>query len=57
MGVHIGDKKLVIITELKTIHLNLTKKTDNSLKHETDSIIRHKRFLVEERTKNEIKQL
>ena len=52
MGVHIGDKKLVIITEGKTIHLILTKKTDNSLKHETDSTLRHKRILVEERTKN-----
>ena len=54
---HIYDNKFVMITEPKTIHFNLTKKTDNRLKYETDSIIRHNGFLDEQRIKIKIDQL
>ena len=53
MGVYINDNKFVI-TETKTILCNLTKKVDNSLKHENNFIIKHNRFLDEHRTENEI---
>ena len=57
MGVSIYDNKLVIITEIKTIRFNLTKTTDNSLKHETEFIIKSNEFLAEQRTKKETDQL
>ena len=46
IGVYIDDSKLVRITEPKTIHFNLTKKVDNSLKYEIDSIIKPMNFLL-----------
>ena len=39
MGLHIGNKKRVIITEPKTIHFDLSKDVDNKLEHEIDYII------------------
>ena len=49
MEVYIGENKLVIITEPRSISFNLTNKADNSLKHKIDSIIKHNEFLNEER--------
>ena len=40
MGVHVGDKKYLIITEPKTIHFDLSIDGDNNLKHRTDFIIK-----------------
>ena len=57
MGVYIDDTKLVIITEPISTGLNLTKKVNNSLKHEIDSIIRYNGYLAKERIKNEIERL
>ena len=54
MGVHIYDNKLVIIAEPKTIRFSLTRKTDNSLNHETDSIAKYNEFLVKQTIKKEI---
>ena len=56
MGVIINDNKLVTITEPKTIHFDLPKKIDSSLKHETDFLIKHNEFLAEDTIKNEISQ-
>ena len=50
MGVYIADNKLVIIREPKSICLNLTKKVDDSIKHEIDSVINAMGF--QNRTKN-----
>ena len=36
MGEYIDDTKLVIITELRSICFDLTRKADNSLKYEND---------------------
>ena len=36
MGVHIGDNKLVITTEPKTIHFDLLRNVGNILKHEIE---------------------
>ena len=57
MGVHIEDNKLVIITEPKTIHFNLSKNFDNSFKYEISFIINHKKHLAEHAIKNKISQL
>ena len=56
MGVIINDNKLATITEPKTIHFDLPKKIDNSLKHEIDFLIKHNEFLAEDTIKNEISQ-
>ena len=56
MGVIINDNKLVTITEPKTIHFDLPKKIDSSLKHETDFLVKHNEFLAEDTIKNEISQ-
>ena len=39
MRVYVDDNKLVIITNPKTSSFNLTKKVDNSLKHDNKFII------------------
>ena len=44
MGVHVEENKLVIITEPKTTHFDWPRDITNSLKHETDSIIKHYEF-------------
>ena len=38
--VHIEDNKLVIITETKTVHFDLSEDVDNNLKYEIDFIIK-----------------
>ena len=57
MGVHIDSNKLVIITEPKAIHFDLSKDVDNNLKHEIDFIIKHNELLAEHAIKNWINQL
>ena len=52
MGVHIGDDKLVIITEPKTIRFSLSKDVDNNLKYEVYFIIKDDEFLAEDTIKN-----
>ena len=37
---HTGDNKLVITTESKTVHFDLSKIVGNNLKHEIDFIIK-----------------
>ena len=54
---YIDDSKFVIIAEPKTICFNLTKKVDNSRKHEINSIIKHNEFLTEHKLDNKISQL
>ena len=54
MGVHIYDKKLPITAEPKTIRFSLTKKIDDSLKYETDSIVKCNYFLAKQKIKKEI---
>ena len=41
MRVHIGDNKLVIISELKTMYFDLPKDVGKNVKHKTDFIINH----------------
>ena len=38
--VHTEDNKLVIITETKTVHFDLSEDVDNNLKYEIDFIIK-----------------
>ena len=57
MEEYIDDNKLVLFTEPKTICFNLTKKVDNSLNYEIDSIIKHNEIFAEYRIKNEISRL
>ena len=52
MGVINNDKKLVIITETKTIHSDLTKDVSNNLTHEIDFILKHNQVLAEHTIKN-----
>ena len=54
MGVKIEDNKLVIITESKTIHIDLPKDVGNELRHEIDSIMKHLEFLANHTIKNEV---
>ena len=54
MEVYIDGNKLVLFIEPKIICFNLTKKVDNSLKHEIDCLIKHNEFFAEHRIKNEI---
>ena len=56
MRVYNDDNKFVKIIELNTIRFSLTKKVDNSLKQETNFIIKHNGILVEHTTKNGISQ-
>ena len=49
-------KKLVIITEPKTISFDLTKKVDNSLKYEADHM-KHNGFLAEHKIKKKTERL
>ena len=46
MRVYNDDNELVKITELNTIRFSLTKKVDNSLKQETNFIIKHNGILI-----------
>ena len=57
MGVSIDGNKLVIITEPKTINLDLPNDVGKNLKLEIDSIIRHNEFFGGHRIENGIKQL
>ena len=57
MGVHSKNNKLVIITEPKSFHFDLPKDGGKSLKHETDSTIKHNEFLAEHTIKSEISRL
>ena len=52
MSVYIDDNKLVIMTEPKTIHFNMTKNVDNNLKHGTDDIRKCNEILPEHVIKN-----
>ena len=52
MGVHNGDNKLAITTELKNIRFNLTKK----IKHDIDHIIKQS-ISSQRKNNNEIEQL
>ena len=56
MRVYNDDNKFVKIIELKTIRFSLTKKVDNSLKQETNFIIKHNGILIEYTSKNDISQ-
>ena len=53
-GVVIKDNKLVITTEPKTIHFDLSKDVDNNLKHEINFIIKNKKFAAEYTIKTEM---
>ena len=53
-GMHVEDNKLVIITKPKTIHFDLSKDVDNSLKYETDFIIKHIKLLAEHTIKTKL---
>ena len=57
MGMYIDDKRLLIITELKTVHLDLPIDINNILKHEFQFILKDDKFLAEHRIKNKISQL
>ena len=52
-----GDNKLVITTESKRFHFDLSKDAGINLKHEIYSIINHNEHLAEHTIKNEIRQL
>ena len=54
MEVYIDGNKLVIITEPNIIHFDSTKDIDENLKHKTDSIIKHNKFLPEHRIKTKL---
>lgn len=56
MRVYNDDNKFVKIIELNTIRFSLTKKVDNSLKQETNFIIKHNGILIEYTSKNDISQ-
>ena len=56
MGVHIGDNKLMIITEPKTFHFDLPQNVDN-FTHEIDVIIMQNELLGEHAIKHKIRQL
>ena len=38
MRLHIEDNKLVLITQPKTIHFDLSKDVDNNLKYEIETV-------------------
>ena len=54
MGMYINDNKLVTIIVPKTICFDLSKKIDNSLKHEINFIVKRSEFLGEHKIKSEI---
>ena len=54
MGVHTGVNRLVITTQPKAFYFDLTQDVANTLKHETDSFIKHNEFLGEHTIKNKI---
>ena len=47
MGVFIDSIKLLIISEPKILHFDLSKDADNSFNYEIESIIKHNEFLAE----------
>ena len=51
---YINDNKLVTIIVPKTICFDLSKKIDNSLKHEINFIVKRSEFLGEHKIKSEI---
>ena len=53
-GVVIKDNKLVITTEPKTIHFDLSEDVDNNLKHEINFIIKNNKFAAEYTIKTEM---
>ena len=57
MGVAIGDNKLVVITESKTICFDLSKYVGKNLKDEIDFTIKHNEILAEHKIKNKISPL
>ena len=57
MGVHIRGNKLTITAEPKTIHFDLSKDVDNSLKHEIDSVIKHNELVAVHTIKTVIVQV
>ena len=57
MGVVIGDNKLVIITESKTICFDLSKYVGKNLKDEIDFTIKHNEILTQHKIKNKISPL
>ena len=52
-----GDNKLVITTEPKSLYFDLPKHADINLKDEIYSVIKHNELLAEHTIKNEIRQL
>ena len=54
---HIEDNKLVIITETKTVHFDLSEDVDNNLKYEIDFIIKDNQTLAEHIINFKISQL
>ena len=54
MGVRIGENKLKMETEPKTIYFDLPKNIGNNSKHEIDFMIKHNEFLSEHTIQNEI---
>ena len=52
MGVHIGNNKLIIITEQKTMYV--PKNVNRNLNHVIDYIIQYNRFLAKHTIKSKI---
>ena len=57
MGVHSNKKRLLIITEPKTIYFALPQHAVTNLMQETDYIIKQNECLVEHTIKNELSSL
>ena len=57
MEMHIDINSLVIITEPKIVHFDLSIDVDNNLSHEIDLIIQNKEILAEHAIKIEISHL
>ena len=47
MEVYIDSIKLLIISEPKSLHFDLSKDVDNNFNYEIESIIKHNEFLAE----------
>ena len=54
MGVIMKFNKLIIMTELKTIHFDLPKDVDNNLKRKIDFITKHNEFLTVHKMKTKL---
>ena len=57
MGVYIDNNKFVIRTGPKTIYFDLSKKVDNSLKHEIRFTLNRNEFLAKHKIKDKISWL